>query len=234
MTATYPGLCLAIDTASDIAGAALFEDGALLAETTWYARQAHSRQLLPAIDWLLGHMGREKHQIGAIAVSLGPGSYAGMRVGLSTAKALAYALEVPLAGVGRLAADAVPVAEATACRVVAVQAAGRAELAWAAYQVRAGEDDLEECVAPGLIETARLPGELRPGDAVTGEIDKLDAAVRDGIEAAGARLVASYTPRAVAVARLGLRRLARGVLDNPDTLVPLYLRAPAIGPQPPR
>ncbi len=226
------GLCLAIDTASDVAGIALFESGSLLAETTWRTRQSHSRQLLPAIDWLLGLLDRTKNDIGSFAVCLGPGSYAGMRVGLSTAKTLAYALDLPLVGIGRLEADALALAEATQSRVVAVQAAGRAELAFAAY--REAEGVLEELIEPGLGSAQVVLDALQAGDIITGEIDRLDEATVAAIVAKGCRLQTSTAPRAVSLGRLGLRRLARGEIDNPDTLVPLYLRAPAIGPQPPR
>jgi tRNA threonylcarbamoyladenosine biosynthesis protein TsaB len=225
-------VCLAIDTASDVAGIALFEAGELLAETTWRTRQSHSRQLLPALDSLLSLLERTKANIGSIVVCLGPGSYAGMRVGLSTGKALAYALGVPLAGINRLAADALPVAEASRQRVVAVQAAGRAELAYAAY--RFAGDALDELIEPGLAPVQGVLGALQSGDIVTGEIERLDDTTRAAIEAKGCRVQATLAPRAVALGRLGLRRLALGEVDDPDTLVPLYLRAPAIGPQPPR
>jgi tRNA threonylcarbamoyladenosine biosynthesis protein TsaB len=225
-------LLLAIDTTSDIAGVALMQDGALLGETTWYAHQSHSRQLLPALDWLLAHLGHEKCEIGAIVVCLGPGSYAGMRVGLSSAKALAYGLDASLVGVGRLAADALTLAEASGARVVPVQAAGRAELAWGAY--RAGGEELTELEPPQLTPAASLPKRLRKGDVVTGDIDRLDPELRAAIEAKGCRLAPPVPSRAVAVARLGQRRLARGESDDADSLTPLYLREPAIGPQPPR
>jgi tRNA threonylcarbamoyladenosine biosynthesis protein TsaB len=225
-------LTLAIDTTSDLAGVALMHDDALFGEVTWYAHQSHSRQLLPSLDWLLEHLERDKSQIGAIAVCLGPGSYAGMRVGLSSAKALAYALGVPLVGVGRLAAEALPLAEASGARVVPVQAAGRAELAWAAY--RDAEGELAELEPPQLTPAASLPKNLRKGDLVTGDIDRLDVDLLAAVAQKGCRLVPIASPRAVSVARLGLRRLARGEADDPDSLTPLYLREPAIGPQPPR
>jgi tRNA threonylcarbamoyladenosine biosynthesis protein TsaB len=222
---------LALDTASEMAGVALSEAGALLGEVTWRTHQAHSRELLPALDWLLGHVGRDRHQIGAVCVCLGPGSYAGLRVGLSTAKALAFGLDASLVGVGRLAAEALPIAEATGGRVVAVQAAGRAELAWAAY--RASDDQLQELEPPQLISIANLAEVIAPGDAVTGDIDRLDATTREALSQCGARLVPVAASRVTSLMRLGLRRLARGEIDNLDTLVPLYLRAPAIGPQAP-
>jgi tRNA threonylcarbamoyladenosine biosynthesis protein TsaB len=225
-------LLLAIDTASDIAGTALMDGDSLLAETTWRAHQSHSVQLLPAIDWLLAHVGRSKAEIGAVAVSLGPGSYAGMRVGISTAKALAFGLDAKIVGIGRLAAEALPVAEASGGRVVPVQAAGRAELAWAVYQH--SESDLLELAPPRLGTPSELLAALRKGDAVTGDIDRLDALTAGALAERGCRLVPASSARVVAVARLGLSRLARGEADDADTLVPLYLRAPAIGPQPPR
>ncbi|HEX5368649.1 MAG TPA: tRNA (adenosine(37)-N6)-threonylcarbamoyltransferase complex dimerization subunit type 1 TsaB [Dehalococcoidia bacterium] len=223
------GLVVAIDTASDVAGVALCEAGGLLGEVTWQARQSHSRQLLPALDWLLGHVGRDKQQISAVCVCLGPGSYAGMRVGLSTAKALAFGFDASLAGVGRLAAEALPIAEATAGRVVSLQAAGRAELAWAAY--RASGDELEELEPPQLIPIADLGRIIQAGDVITGDITRLDAATLEAPSLKRARLVSPAASRVASIARLGLRRLARNEIDNPDTLVPLYLRAPAIGPQ---
>jgi tRNA threonylcarbamoyladenosine biosynthesis protein TsaB len=225
-------LTLAIDTTSDLAGVALMQDGVLVGEVTWYAHQSHSRQLLPALEWLLGHVGREKSQIGAIAVCLGPGSYAGMRVGLSSAKALAYGLGVPLAGVGRLAAEALPVAEASDGRVVSVQAAGRAELAWAAYRCEDGE--VLELEPPQLAPSAALLKRLRKGDSITGDIDRLNTELLAALAEKNCRLVPPPTSRVVAVARLGLRRFMRGESDDPDSLAPLYLREPAIGPQTPR
>jgi tRNA threonylcarbamoyladenosine biosynthesis protein TsaB len=184
------------------------------------------------LDWLLGHVEREKSQIGAIAVCLGPGSYAGMRVGLSSAKALAYGLGVPLVGVGRLAAEALPIAEASGGRVVPVQAAGRAELAWAAYRYEDGE--LVELEPPQLTPAASLPKRLRKGDLITGDIDRLDTELLAALAAKGCRLVPVSSSRAVAVVRLAFRRFLDGDTDDPDSLSPLYLREPAIGPQPPR
>jgi tRNA threonylcarbamoyladenosine biosynthesis protein TsaB len=224
-------LTLATDTTSDVAGVALMLDDGLLGEVTWYAHQSHSRQLLPALDWLLGHLGREKTEIGAIAVCLGPGSYAGMRVGLSSAKALAYGLDVALVGIGRLAAEALPIAEAAASRVVSVQAAGRAELAWAAY--RHDDGALTELDAPQLTPAKDLAHLLARGDLITGDIERLDTDTLAALAAIDCRLVPATTSRVVAVARLGLRRLARGEVDDTDSLAPLYLRAPAIGPQTP-
>ena len=218
---------VALDTASEVAGVALTEEGALVAEVTWHTRQNHSRELLPTLDWLLSHQGLTKDDIAAIYVCLGPGSYAGLRVGVSTAKALAYALGVPIAGVGRLAADAYGIAIDGGPRVVAVHAAGRAELAWAAYHREDGR--LLELVPPRLGPQESLLEGLGPGDMVCGDLAPELAA------ALAARGVSQARPglaRVVAVAAIGRGRLLAGDTDDPDSLVPLYLREPAIGPQP--
>jgi hypothetical protein len=113
-----------------------------------------------------------------------------------------------------------------------VQVAGRAELAYGAYH--ADGDTLVEDVEAGLGPLETLVATLGKGDIVCGEADQMDEASREAIRGAGARIVTSSGPRVVAVAYLAWQRLQRGESDDPDALVPLYLRAPAIGPQPPR
>jgi tRNA threonylcarbamoyladenosine biosynthesis protein TsaB len=224
-------VCLAIDTASDTAGVAVMDAGTILGEITWHARQSHSRQLLPSIDWLLGQVERTKEQVGSIFVCTGPGSYAGMRVGISTAKALSFALGTSIIGIGRLAAEALPIVQATGTRVVPLQAAGRAELAWAAYAP--GEGGIAEVAPPQLAAVPDLLRVLKHGDVVTGDIDRLTPETLATFEVIGCRVVPPSPSRVTAVARLGYQRLQAGDIDDADDLVPLYLRAPAIGPQPP-
>jgi tRNA threonylcarbamoyladenosine biosynthesis protein TsaB len=226
-------LIATIDTASDMPGVALCEGPDVLGVASWRTRMGHSREVLPTLDWLLQRHNRDKSQLDAIAVDLGPGGYAGLRVGVSTAKALAYGLDAKLVGIGRLPADAWPLVQATGARVVPVQVAGRAELAYGAYH--ADGDALAEDVEAGLGPLSALVAMLRKGDIVCGETDRLDEASREAIRATGARIVTSTAPRALAVAYLAWQRLQRGESDDLDSLVPLYLRAPAIGPQaPPR
>lgn len=225
-------LAVAIDTASDLAGVALFDSGRLISEHTWLSNRNHSRELLPAVDWLLTRAGREKQEIGALLICLGPGAYAGLRVGLSTAKALAFGLDAKLAGVGRLVADALPFVGFTAGRVFAIQAAGRAELAWGAYSQRDGELAYEE-IAPRLGPVADLLGSVNAQDVVSGELATLPQPLVASLREKGVALVEALPFRANAVGVLGQDRLAKGQMDSADSLVPLYLRAPAIGPQPP-
>jgi len=193
----------------------------------WRTERNHSVELLPNIDRLLAEAGRAKSDLTAIFVDIGPGSYAGLRVGVSIAKALAHGLGVPLVGIGRLELDAYGIAaEAGGRRIVAVHRAGRGEVAWAAYTA-SGAAWREES-APRIGQAALVRDFIATGDIVTGDLDdELTAALLER----GAAVASANTHRVVALAALGERRLAADRTDDPRALVPLYLREPAIGPQ---
>ncbi len=97
-------MLLAIDTATTISGLALCDKGELLAECTWASGRHHSAQLMPQLDLLLRHVGIGHESLRAVAVALGPGSWSGLRVGLSVAKGLALAGDMPIIGVSSLEA----------------------------------------------------------------------------------------------------------------------------------
>ena len=217
---------LSLDTASDIASIALSREGRLLAELTWRCGRDHSRQLLPAVEGLLARHDATKDDLTALCVCIGPGSYAGLRAGVSTAKGLAFALELPLAGVGRVEIEAYAFAS-TRAPVVAVHRAGRSELAWAAYIADPG---WRELTSPRLSPSEALIDALPAAALVTGEVDE---ALATALAERGHRLVrgAATLRRAALLAELGWLRLQAGRPDDPKTLVPLYLREPAIGPQ---
>jgi tRNA threonylcarbamoyladenosine biosynthesis protein TsaB len=221
-------IILAIDTAAELAGAGLFDDGTLMAEISWRSRQNQSRELLPAVDWLLSSRGLAKAALEAIAVCTGPGSYAGLRVGISAAKGLAFGLGIPLMGIGRLAGDAEPYAIENGPTVFTVQAAGRAELAWAAYRREGGV--LEEEIAPHLSPEGAILETAPAGSIALGEISP---ALLAALQERGVLVVERLPGRIQAIATLASRRLAAGDHDSVDALVPLYLREPAIGPQAP-
>jgi tRNA threonylcarbamoyl adenosine modification protein YeaZ len=215
---------LAIDSATDEPAVALARDGIVAYARTWRTERNHSVELLPAIEELLAEAGIDRTRLTAVFVDIGPGGYAALRVGLSIAKALAHALAVPLAGIGRLELDAWR-ARAAGRRVVAVHRAGRDEYARAVYEAAGG---WREASAPQIGKIDALRAALSAGDAVTGDIDD---AVAEAARAAGAAVVEPDEPRVRALAALGNARLAAGRADDPRALVPLYLRTPAIGPQ---
>ena len=218
---------LSIDTCSDIATIALSSEGTLLVELTWQIGREHSTQLLPAIDGLLGRLSASKDDLAALFVAKGPGGYAGVRAGVSTAKGLAYGLELPLIGIGRLEVEAYNW-RAAGGPIVAVHRAGRREAAWAVYE---GVPKWRELSAPRLSPLEELASLLPAGALVTGDLE--EEAVAE-IAALGHRAVtgAATIRHAANLAELGWQRLQAGETDDPKSLVPLYLREPAIGPQP--
>ena len=217
---------LSIEAASDEPGLALSRDGDMLLSVTWQTQQNHSKELLPNIERLLQEARTDKTALTAVFVDIGPGGYAALRVGVSTAKALAHALNVPIAGVGRLELDARLVAhDARERRIVAVHRAGRGEVAWAAYRRDGAWSELS---APQLGKSDELRAAISAGDVVTGDID---AELARAITESGASIATANAHRVTALAAAGHERIAAGRADDPTALVPLYLRAPAIGPQ---
>lgn len=92
-------MLLGIETSSLVSSVAVADKGRLLGELTVQAGLTHSEQLVPHLDILLKTAGVNKADIEGIVVTIGPGSFTGLRIGLSTAKAMAYAWQKPLIGV---------------------------------------------------------------------------------------------------------------------------------------
>lgn len=90
---------LGIETSSAASSVALLNEQGIYNELTVQAGLTHSEQLVPHIDLLLHQSKVAKSDLTGIAVSIGPGSFTGLRIGMGTAKALAYALNIPLVGV---------------------------------------------------------------------------------------------------------------------------------------
>jgi len=217
---------ISIDTASDWASVALSQEGRLVGEVTWRCHREHSTQLMPMVETLLSRLGVDKSELSAVFVCTGPGSYAALRVGVSTAKGLAFALDIPIVGVGRLELEAYQYA-ACGRPVCALHRAGRGEIAWAVYQGPKAE--WREVAPPRLSPPEEVMAQLPAGTLLCGEEDDaLEALLSEaGVEA----VVAPSRRRADYLAELAWRRLASGRADDVRALVPLYLREPAIGPQ---
>lgn len=218
---------LSIDTASSLASVALSRRGQVIAESTWECRRNHTVELLPAIERLLADASVAKDDLTAVFVSVGPGMYTGLRVGVATAQGLARASGLPLVGIGRLELDAYPHA-AFAGNVVAVHRAGRGDLAWATY--RGGP--WRELTPPRLTKPGELADSVRERTLVAGEIDNELAALLSERAGGLAEIAAPATVgRAVALAELGHARLEAGGTHEAALVAPVYLRPPAIGPQ---
>ena len=95
-------LSLTLDTSNDILGLGLIKDGQVLAQMTTKVKQDHSSRLMPAIVNLLAQVDVEAKDLTEIIVAQGPGSYTGIRIGVTVAKSLAWALDIPVKGVSSL------------------------------------------------------------------------------------------------------------------------------------
>lgn len=93
---------LAIDTANQALGVALLQDRQIVGEYVTNLKKNHSVRLMPAIHQLMENTDISQDELDKIVVSKGPGSYTGVRIGLSTAKTLAWALDIPIIGVSSL------------------------------------------------------------------------------------------------------------------------------------
>ncbi len=218
---------LAIDTSTDTASIALSSEGEVVNELTWRAGHNHTAELMPNLIHLLKQAKLNLKDIDGLIVAKGPGSFNGLRVGMSVAKGLALALSVPLVGIGTLEVEAYPYA-ATALPICPIQNAGRGEIATALFQVKRGKWCclLEEHITTveGLLPQIKgrtiLCGKI-PREVVLRLRESLGrkALIFDG----GGEL-----RRAGYLAELGWRRLREGDFDHSPTLQPLYLRRPAI------
>ena len=121
-------LILSIETSTSICSVAIHEQGELLALAEIKEPGAHAEKLLLLVDELFEKAGLSFADLDAVAVSQGPGSYTGLRIGVSTAKGIAYALEIPLIGINTLQAMAASQSVAPGDYVVAVLDARRKEV----------------------------------------------------------------------------------------------------------
>jgi tRNA threonylcarbamoyl adenosine modification protein YeaZ len=197
-----------------------------LASLTWQTTQNHTIELLPNLVCLLEQVKVELDSVGAIIVAKGPGSFNGLRVGISTAKGLASALNIPLLGVSTLEADAYSFAF-TGFPLRPVQKAGREEIATALYRQR---DNEWQCLeAENLTTVKALCRRIKQKTLLCGEIPH--NVISEIQRKLGKQAIISQSnnpSRASSLAILGWRKLSGGEQDNSVTLQPLYLRPPHI------
>lgn len=214
-------LVLAIDSASHLCSAAVFDSGqgTVLGRSVEDIGRGHAERMMAVIDAAVRGAGVELRSLGRIAVTIGPGSFTGIRVGVATARGLALALGVPVVGVGVLDAIAAGAAAAgpAAQPVMAVLDARRGEI-FAQMFAPDGEP-----LSPAAAITAEAAAEAA----------KLHGAVLVG---SGAPLVAEHWPETMILgtsAAADIEVVARigAALPEGAPPAPLYLRAPDAKPQ---
>jgi tRNA threonylcarbamoyladenosine biosynthesis protein TsaB len=209
---------LAVDTTSEKGSVAIVEDDRVLAEFRVMARDSHSRHLLPAIEFLLGTLGLRAGDLGAFAVATGPGSFTGLRVGLSTVQGLALASGRPSMGLSTLEVLAT-LARGCGRPVVAIREAFRSEVFWSVFGA-SGE-------GPGHGVVGSLEAALQAAPRGAAFVGDLTAERAAAIRAADGDAVLLETDPFLAgpLGRLAAERLRLAPAGTaPEDLRPMYLR----------
>jgi tRNA threonylcarbamoyladenosine biosynthesis protein TsaB len=223
-------LTLALETSGEICSVALF-DGDRERITYAFRHERHLSERLPGIiEFVLADGRTTLQEVEAFAVGLGPGSFTGVRIGVTMAKAFAWALGKPLVGVSSLDAVALPFRGLPETVVAAITPTRRTDVVAAFYSGDWAAPVAEPAVVPNanVVEVARAH---YPNHRVLICGEAADLVLSSTSEdLAGARIEARYGyPSAAAIARLAALRLSRGESDNSETLVPLYVTPTPVG-----
>ncbi len=221
-------LFLALDTTTSVCGAALGDENALVAESFLNVHKTHSERLMPLIVSMLEDSGFAKERLEGVAVTIGPGSFTGIRIGVATARGLAQGLGIPLVGVMTLDAlvEACPFFPGLICPMLDAR---KDQLYAALY--RGGNE------GPALLEgaSALSLGELRAkleryeervlflGDAVAKGRNELKGALKERYEEMP---LSSRLNRAALVLQKGLQVFREEGPTPLYSLGPYYIRLP--------
>jgi tRNA threonylcarbamoyladenosine biosynthesis protein TsaB len=224
-------MLLAIDTATRFIGLALHDGKNLLAEETWQTANNHTIQLAPAIFRMLEQNEVEIEALTALAVSTGPGSYTGLRIGVSLAKGMASARKLPLVGVTTL--DTIAAAQPnyhSGSGLVTVVQAGRGRVIVKTYKWRKGQ--WAGRGEPQLMNWESLVNNIDGPAVITGEIN--DEGFKALEEAQAREIPITIMPAAYRLRRAGflaesawelLKATANKSVFAPARLTPIYVKS---------
>jgi tRNA threonylcarbamoyladenosine biosynthesis protein TsaB len=214
-------MILAIDTATRQIGIGLYDGSQVQAEIIWRSNNYHTVELAPAIYSMFARVNVSVQDLSAVGVSIGPGSFTGLRIGLALAKGMAYPYAIPIIGIGSL--DILAAAQPQRSEpMAAVLQAGRGRLAVGWYSSREGawnaNGELQVCTPEELSASIQSPtyicGELHEDER------RLFARKRVNIILASP---ANSLRRPSFLAELAWMRLQKGEVSDPATLSPVYL-----------
>ncbi len=222
---------LALETASMVCGVAIARGGSIVAEQWVEERSIHAERLFGLVDGVLHEAGCEPRDLRAVAVSIGPGSFTGLRIGLSAAKGFHMALGIPLVEVPTLLAlgrRALPLLESRTGHILAALDARRDEVYCQLFTVHAGEISRTGDVHARTVR--EVVAELPSGEVVlTGDgREKVFAALTSDSLTSDRSVRVTDAPlarcSAAEVARIGETRYQLNQFADPGVLEPRYVK----------
>ncbi len=215
-------MLLAIDTATRYASLALYDEMGVISEQTWRSENNHSVELIPAVARMLSQQKLKPQSLTGIAVATGPGSFTGLRIGMSVAKGLCLALGIPVVGIPTLDIITYAVGDPGG-RVLAVLEAGRGRICVGAYHFEKGlpvqEGETKLVSISGWTVEADKP--VLVAGEVSAELARRLFGQANAHNIAVSSLAGSLR-RAGYLAELAWERLCAGKVDDLDTLGPIY------------
>ena len=220
-------LAIAIDSSQDICTLTLGADSTLLAEYSFRHKMNLLRRIVPNIERILAGTDHSVQDLDGIVVAVGPGSFTGLRIGVTTAKSLAYTLAKPIVGVGTLDAIARSVSPVKSDLICPMIFARAREVYWSLFDSTARERLSDYAVSPidEVLDTLAARG---------GSIHFCGTGARRNADDIASRfadtaLIAppwSDVARGAALLQIGIERLESGNVDDAFTLAPMYVRKP--------
>lgn len=220
-------LALAIDSSQETCSIALGKDSQVLAEYHFYSKMSLLRRVVPNAELILKDAGLKVQDLDGVIISLGPGSFTGLRIGVTVAKSLAFVLSKPIIGIGTLDAIARTSAPVEADMICPMIFARANEVYWSLFDSSAQQKLAEYAVSTldEVMESIETMGG-RVFFCGSGAIRNADQIrERFGEDTFITKPWASYA-RGAALLELGMKRLADGEDDSALALTPMYIRKP--------
>lgn len=214
-------MLLAIDTSTEWIGIALFNGTNVLAEQTWRSKNYHTVELIPAIKDMLTKTQTKPSSLTGVGVALGPGSFTGLRIGLSAAKGIALGQNLPMAGIPSL--EILAAAQPGLRRpMLAFLEVGRGRYAFVRYQYKQGT---WQAVTDIIVNDIRgMAATIKSPTYVVGEMDAEERQIL-GRKWKTARLAASSLclRRPAVLAELAWAKIQADQADDAASLAPIYV-----------
>lgn len=216
---------LAIESSTKTGSVAIVSESAVIAQYSLNIEVTHSERLMTTVDRVLCDTGIALSDIDGFGVAIGPGSFTGLRIGISTIKGLALVTEKPVAAVSTLKALAHHLPH-SAFPVCPLLDARKNEVYAALFQYENG--DCTPLLSERTIPLAHLAEEIKGKTIFIGEAAQAFRAELESFFGERALFAppSLSLPSAAAVGELALAMIKRGEQTDPDTLVPMYIRRP--------